>query len=139
ATAAQSRLVVMMPFIDVRGFEWLRNVFEAANANVEKLLVLRDVDQYAVDLSVHHGEWLRGMRIGIRDYCVAHGRGRALPLETFHAKIVLADDRLAYVGSANVLGSGDGTSLEAGVLVDGQAALQVARLIGGVLRIARVI
>lgn len=63
--------------------------------------------------------------------------GTQPPLETFHAKIVLADEDLAYVGSANLLGSGDGTSLEAGVLVDGRAALQVARLVDGVLRVAR--
>lgn len=73
------------------------------------------------------------------DYNVSHGidSGRALPIETFHAKIVLADDRLAYVGSANILGLGDGTSLEAGVLIDGAAALQLARLVDAVLRVAR--
>lgn len=65
------------------------------------------------------------------------GSERVLPFETFHAKIVLADERLAYVGSANLLGSGDGTTLDAGVLVDGSAAAQVARLVDGVLRVAR--
>src|SRR5690606_22301298 len=137
AAAAHERLVVMMPFIDPRGFEWLRCVFDAADSGAERILVLRNVEQYAVDLSVHHAGWLRGMRIGVWDYCLPHDSSRALPLETFHAKIVLADERLAYVGSANMLGSGDGTSLEAGVLVDGRAALQVARLVEGVLRVAR--
>jgi len=137
ANSAQKRLIVMMPFIDSRGFGWLRDVFEAANADIARTLILRDVEKYAVELSVLQAQWLRGLGIGISDYCVAHDQNRGLPLETFHAKIVLADDRLAYVGSANILGSGDGTSLETGVLVDGQAARQVARLVEGVLRVAR--
>ena len=58
-------------------------------------------------------------------------------LATENAARRLADEKLAYVGSANVLGTGEGTSLEAGVLVDGRAAAQVARLVAGVLRIAR--
>lgn len=139
ASAARSRLVVMMPFLDPCGFDWLKRVFESAGRTVEKVLILRNVEQYAVDLSVHHAEWLRNMHIGIRDYYMSHERGRALPIETFHAKIVLADDCQAYIGSANLLGSGNGTSLEAGVLVDGRAAAQVARLVDAVLRIARAI
>jgi phosphatidylserine/phosphatidylglycerophosphate/cardiolipin synthase-like enzyme len=139
AQSARSRLVAMTPFIDGYGFGWLRTVFEAAPLQVQKILVLREAGRYAVDLSVHHAEWLRAHNVSVRDYHLPHSVGtpRALPLETFHAKIVLADERLAYVGSANLLGSGDGTSLEAGVLVDGGAAAQVARLVDGVLRVAR--
>lgn len=137
AQSAQQRVVAMTPFIDGFGFGWLRTVFEASAA-AQKILILRDAGRYAVDLSVHQAEWLRAHRVGVWDYYLSHPAGvRALPLETFHAKIVLADERLAYVGSANFLGSGDGTSLEAGVLVDGSAAAQVARLIDAILRIAR--
>lgn len=137
AQAAQQRVVAMTPFIDGFGFGWLRTIFEASPA-AQKILILRDAGRYAVDLSVHQAEWLRAHGVGVWDYHLPHPAGaRPLPLETFHAKIVLADERLAYVGSANFLGSGDGTSLEAGVLVDGSAAAQVARLIDGVIRIAR--
>ncbi|MGE0046314.1 MAG: phospholipase D-like domain-containing protein [Hyphomonadaceae bacterium] len=137
AQSAQQRVVAMTPFIDSFGFGWLRTIFEASTA-AQKILILRDAGRYAVDLSVHQAEWLRAHRVGVWDYHLPHPAGvRALPLETFHAKIVLADERLAYVGSANFLGSGDGTSLEAGVLVDGSAAAQVARLIDAILRVAR--
>jgi hypothetical protein len=37
-----------------------------------------------------------------------------LPIETFHAKLIFADDTLAYVGSANLLNSSEGLSLETG-------------------------
>jgi phosphatidylserine/phosphatidylglycerophosphate/cardiolipin synthase-like enzyme len=138
AAAARSRLVVMTPFINNHGFEWLRLIFQAAGERVQKTVVLRDARQYAIELAVHHSDWLHTLGVSVADYSIAHSAesGRALPIETFHAKIVLADERLAYVGSANVLGSGDGTSLEAGVLIDA-AALQLARLVDAVLRIAR--
>ncbi len=139
ARSARSCLIAMTPYIDSYGFGWLRTMFDAAAPEVQKILVLRDSEKHAVALAVHHGDWLRAHKVAVSDYCLPHpaGSGRALPLETFHAKIVLGDDRLAYVGSANLLGSGDGTSLEAGVLVEGNAALQVARLVDGILRIAR--
>jgi hypothetical protein len=34
-----------------------------------------------------------------------------LPIETFHAKLIIADDTLAYVGSANLLNSSEGQFL----------------------------
>ena len=49
----------MTPFIDSFGFGWLRTVFEASPA-VQKILILRDAGRYAVDLSVHQADWLRG-------------------------------------------------------------------------------
>lgn len=139
AHAASQRLVVMTPFIDRDGFQWLRTVLTAVRPGVERYVVLRDIEQHAVDLSVEHRDWLRDLNVSVFDYHLPHPRssGRALPIETFHAKVLLADESLAYVGSANVLGLGDGTSLEAGVLVDGRGAVQVARLVDGVLRIAR--
>lgn len=51
--------------------------------------------------------------------------------------MLLADDHLAYVGSANLLWSSEAASLEAGVVIDGEAAAQVSRLIDGVLRAIR--
>ena len=79
------------------------------------------------------------MQVSVRDYHLSHSaaEGRALPIETFHAKLVVADDTLAYVGSANLLTSSEGLSLETGLLVEGRAAAQVARLVDAVLRVAR--
>jgi hypothetical protein len=139
AQAACHRLVVMTPFIDSGGFRWLRRVFEATPANCQKILVLRNTDQYTVELGVQHADWLRGLQVSVRDYHLSHdaASGRELPIETFHAKLILADDTLAYVGSANLLNSSEGLSLETGLLVEGVAAVQVARLIDAVLRVAR--
>jgi phosphatidylserine/phosphatidylglycerophosphate/cardiolipin synthase-like enzyme len=139
AQAASHRLVVMTPFIDAGGFRWLRRVFEATRADCQRILVLRNTDEYTVELGVQHADWLQAMRVSVRDYHLAHAAaaGRALPIETFHAKLVVADEALAYVGSANFLNSSEGLSLETGLLVEGGAATQVARLVDAVLRVAR--
>lgn len=139
AQMASQRLVVMTPFIDAGGFRWLRRVFEATRTDCRKIVILRNTDQYTVELGVQHADWLKAMQISVRDYHLSHTAtaGRALPIETFHAKLIVADDTIAYVGSANLLNSSEGLSLESGFLVEGGAAAQVARLIDAVLRVAR--
>jgi hypothetical protein len=139
AQAASRRLVVMMPFIDAGGFRWLRRVFEATCAECQKIVILRNADQYAVELGVQNADWLRAFQVSVHDYHLSHPAtaGRALPIETFHAKLIVADDALAYVGSANLLNSSEGLSLETGLLVEGAAAVQVSRLVDAVLRVAR--
>lgn len=139
AQAASRRLVVLTPFIDAGGFHWLRRTLEAVPAAAEKILILREANEYAVELSVVHGDWLRAMKVSVWDYSVIHaqGSGRSLPVETFHAKVLLADESLAYLGSANFLSSSESVTLETGVVLDGGAAAQVARLVDGILRVAR--
>jgi len=139
AQAAVRRLVVMTPFIDAEGFRWLRRIFEAAPPECRKILILRNADRYAVELGVEHADWLRGLQVSVHDYHLSHdaASGRQLPIETFHAKLVVADETLAYVGSANLLSSSEGLCLETGFLVEGAAASDIARLADAVLRVAR--
>jgi phosphatidylserine/phosphatidylglycerophosphate/cardiolipin synthase-like enzyme len=129
----------MTPFIDAGGFRWLRRVFEATRADCQKIVILRNTDQYTVELGVQNADWLKAMQVSVRDYHLSHAASdeRALPIETFHAKIAIVDDTLAYVGSANFLSSSEGLCLESGLLVEGGAASQVARLVDAVLRVAR--
>jgi Phospholipase D Active site motif len=110
AQAAVRRLVVMTPFIDAEGFRWLRRTFEAAPPECRKILILRNADRYAVELGVEHAEWLRSLHVFVHDYHLSHdaASGRQLPIETFHAKLVVADETLSYVGSANLLSSSEG-------------------------------
>jgi hypothetical protein len=139
AQAADARLVVMTPFIDPGGFRWLRRLFEATRESCHRILVLRNAEQLTVELGVQHGDWLRALHVRVMDYYLAHNAelGRAPPIETFHAKLVLADASMAYVGSANLLQSSADICLETGVVVEGSAANQVARLVDAVLRVAR--
>jgi hypothetical protein len=139
ARATDSRIVIMTPFIDAAGFRWIRRVFEAARLDCRKVLILRNADQYTVDLGVLQAQWLQALQVQVYDYHLSHdvAAGRALPVETFHAKLVVADDTLAYIGSANFLSSSEGISLETGLLVEGASAAQASRLADAVLRVAR--
>lgn len=139
AQVANTRLVVMTPFIDKGGFRWLRRIFEMTQANCQRILILRNADEYAAELGVLNADWLRAMNISVRDYYLSHdtANGRALPIETFHSKVVIEDDRIAYVGSANFLSSSESVSLETGVLVEGGPAAEVTKLVEAVLRVAR--
>jgi phosphatidylserine/phosphatidylglycerophosphate/cardiolipin synthase-like enzyme len=139
AQAASHRLVVMTPFIDAAGFRWLRRVFESTVPQCERIVVLRDTDRYTTELGVEHADWLRALSVSVRDYHLSHDRaaGRSLPIETFHAKVLVADAKLAYVGSANLLSASEGVCLETGFLVEGAAAADAARLVEAVLRVAR--
>jgi hypothetical protein len=75
AEAASRRLVVMTPFIDAGGFRWLRRIFEATRAECQKIVVLRNTDQYTLELGVQHADWLRAMQVSVRDYHLSHAWG----------------------------------------------------------------
>jgi phosphatidylserine/phosphatidylglycerophosphate/cardiolipin synthase-like enzyme len=114
-------------------------VFEGVGEQCQRILILRDAGRYEVELSVEHAEWLRALRVSVRDYHLAHDpeAGRHLSIGIFHVKIVAADDAIAYVGSANFLSSSEGLCLETGLLIEGAAAKDVATLLEAVLRVAR--
>lgn len=57
--------------------------------------------------------------------------------ETFHAKVVLCDADVAYVGSSNLNSASLEHSMEMGIAVKGKAAADVAIVIEAVLRVAK--
>jgi phosphatidylserine/phosphatidylglycerophosphate/cardiolipin synthase-like enzyme len=85
-----------------------------------------------------YGQRLSAAGVAIHEYFrerVTKGRGRHAA-ETFHAKIVLADQVAAYVGSANFLRSSKELSLECGVLLEGQTVKQVHDVVQSMLQIS---
>lgn len=106
-------------------------MFDATTAPC-RILVLRGIDQ----LSSHcvAASRLRGKATQIADYQIRHETAAAPQLETFHAKIVLADGVAAYVGSANFLYRSREANLECGFLLEGDAVAPVAVLVEAVLR-----
>lgn len=135
---ARKRVVVMTPFLDLKGARWLRDLLEHTQDGVERVLVLRTLeDSSRNDFPIGYpgiADWLREHRVQVLNYSIPRvgGAGR----ETFHAKILLCDDSAAYVGSSNLTAASLEHSMEMGVAVFGRAAAQVAVVVEAVLAAA---
>ena len=131
AQRAKQRLVVMTPFIDAAGAAWAADLFETTAAQ-RRELVLRDSAQLgSVGLI---GDRLRSLATRVVDYEIEHIElGQSPTIETFHAKVVLADGVAAYVGSANFLYRSREVNLECGFLLEGDAVQPVCVLVDAVM------
>ena len=81
-----------------------------------------------------HGSAILASGAAVHAYRLPRAQGG---YETFHAKFVLADDSLAYVGSANFLQSGLDRSLECGILMPLPGARELARVADAMIRIGQ--
>lgn len=133
ARRAQERLVVMTPYIDPAGASWAADIFEATKAR-RRILILRGTDQLTACGA--GADRLRKSTTHIYDYSleIAYD-GQPTSIETFHAKIVLADGAAAYVGSANFLYRSREKNLECGFLMEGDAVAPVATLVDALLNV----
>ncbi|MDX2275453.1 MAG: phospholipase D-like domain-containing protein [Hyphomonadaceae bacterium] len=131
ARRAKQRLVILSPYMDAAGATWAAELFENTQADA-RILVMRGVDQLGA--CGRAGERVRAGATQILDYAFLTNdeAGREV-LETFHAKIVLADGVAAYVGSANFLYRSREMNLECGVLLEGDAVAPVGVLVAAVL------
>ncbi|WP_225072569.1 phospholipase D-like domain-containing protein [Desulfuromonas sp. CSMB_57] len=135
AREARFRLVIVTPFIDRMGAEWIVSMFRLTEGKtVERILILRDYHSAKAALAGIAGE-LDRLQVRMFDYYIRH-EGRRLPFETFHAKFVLGDDTQAYIGSANMLASSLEVALEVGVRLKGRSVLDIKRLVDAMLEVA---
>lgn len=130
---AVGRLVVVSPFLDDDGLNWVSSLFDATPA-LDRALICRHRDQ----VTSHHARRLSMAGVKIYEYFLQRtlGNRRSRFAETFHAKIVLADQVAAYVGSANLLRSSRDLSLECGVLLEGRAVKQVYDVVQSMLQVS---
>lgn len=100
---------------------------------VTKLLICRDVDDLREAAGGLDVEFAKSS-IALRSYKVLQQREAAgWGVETFHAKIALADATCAYVGSANAMRSSLETTMECAVLLRSPVVAQVKDLIDTLL------
>ena len=130
ATAAMSRFTVLTPFLNTGGLEFAFRLFDLSKAP-RRTLITRGRGHTRFVLQSWR-ERLTSSHINLLD-CVLPGPDG---YETFHAKVVLADEQLAYVGSANFL-THSNHSLELGNLVQGRSAKVVASVVHAVEAVAR--
>ena len=136
---AKSRVVVMTPFLDVKGAQWLRELFEVVPPNVERVLLLRSLESseradYPVGYPGIEG-WLTASAVRVFNYSIP--RTDRPGRETFHAKVLLCDDHSAYVGSSNMTAASLEYSMEMGISVTGRAAAHVGVVLDAVLKSAQ--
>lgn len=138
AEQATHRFCVMTPFIDEVGVPVVMNLFHRSRKCPRRSLIIRATPEGGLPAAVRgvqaelsaQGVQIRSLRID---------RPESAGYETFHAKVVLADDREAYVGSANMTRWSFEQSLELGVLVRGRAVRTLARVIDAVESVSTVV
>ena len=136
---AKLRVVVMTPFLDMKGAQWLKELFEVVPPNVERVLLLRSLESPGrADYPVGYPQiagWLSGTGVRVFNYSIP--RTDRPGRETFHAKVLLCDDHSAYVGSSNMTAASLEYSMEMGISVAGRAAVHVGIVLDAVLASAQ--
>lgn len=133
AASARSRLVFLVPFVDAVGAQTLIGMLSDSQAT-DRIVIVRP-DSRGVRWHFPHLPALRHVGARVLEYWRAPLAGAPpnLKVETFHAKIALADREFAYVGSSNLMASSLDGSLECGVLVRGEPARVFATLVDAVV------
>jgi len=138
ASTAKARLVILSPFLDEVGIDWVEELFAAPADGVMRVLVVRGTDVVLRELlESRRGEYTR-QGIRVYRYAIEHDPNtRDAKVETFHAKVVLCDKSAAYIGSSNMNRASRELSLECGVSVVGPCVRPLATLVDSILAIAQ--
>lgn len=138
ASRARRRFVVASPFLDDEGLRWIGALFEASARNkIERVLVVRGRDETELDVLRAHRARLALWDAQVLTYAIEHDPALRKPtIETFHAKILLADGDRAYIGSANMNRWSRDFSMECGVIIGGPCVRPVATLVDAMIAVA---
>jgi phosphatidylserine/phosphatidylglycerophosphate/cardiolipin synthase-like enzyme len=131
ASQAVASLRIMAPFVDDRGVELLEEMFGRSKA-LHRVLVLRPTSRGERPWKTHLSRIAR-LGVQVREYWYeTREPSGSRRVETFHAKVIVGDDQMAYVGSSNFLTSSLDISLECGVLLCGPEVSAVAALMNAI-------
>lgn len=132
AMRADERFVVLSPFLDTVGTEHLIALFKVTQPHVKRVLVTRcQGGNLSPALQVGMPAMLE-MGVVIHNYWLP----RAWGYETFHAKVLLADAKMAYLGSANMTQASLSLSMELGTLLTGRSVKSLVTVVDSILAIA---
>lgn len=132
AEQATQRLTVMTPFLDENAAPFVRELFESAHALRRELIVRSDANGVLpAGLTIISASLKeRGVRVfNFRRERLTGGN------ETFHAKVVLADDT-CYVGSFNMTRWSMQYSLELGLASKGAAARRIGEILDAIIDVS---
>ena len=138
ASQAQRRLVIVSPFLDAEGLRWIVQLFEAtAEKAVDRMLIVRGRDRVENEVLCNQQSRLSSENISVLSYAITHDPAfRSPAIETFHAKILLADNDKAYIGSANMTRWSRDFSMECGVILKGPSVKPVATLVEAIMKVS---
>jgi phosphatidylserine/phosphatidylglycerophosphate/cardiolipin synthase-like enzyme len=138
ASSARQRFVIVSPFLDNEGLEWIGQLFDATMSYpVQRILIARGLDPKDAEILRSNKPMLSSKDVRILTYAITHDSVlRSIPVETFHAKILSADFDKAYIGSSNMNRWSRDFSMECGVVIRGPAAKPVSTLIDALLQIS---
>jgi phosphatidylserine/phosphatidylglycerophosphate/cardiolipin synthase-like enzyme len=129
---AQSTLILCTPYLDRAGIGYLLEALRtAALRSVAITIITHELhnphssNAQAIALLRHE---LAGTAAQVRCYTAPAVKTADLALR-IHAKVLLADARVALIGSANITSAGLGRNLEVGVLVKGEGVTQLHRML----------
>ena len=129
---ATERVVFLIPFMDQVGADLVVSLARTSNAH-RRFLVTRP-DSKGNRFYARHVASLVAAGVEVMEYWHPRPEGSQPAAETFHAKLVLGDDDLVYVGSSNLMASSLEGGLECGVILEGKFAKPFRDIIDGVLR-----
>lgn len=132
AAQATTRFAVLSPFIDSWGMDSLVAMFRATKGGVTRVLVTRCQEGVVPPPLQLAFPTLNSLGVGVHNYWLPRQGG----YETFHAKVILADDRMAYIGSANMTQASLSVSMELGALLEGTSAKTLVSVVEAILSIA---
>jgi len=130
AESASISFTIMTPYLDEVGAAIVLNLFQQAKVT-ERYLILRATPEGEPPPAL--GDIRPELsRLGVSVLNFRLDRPEGGGNETFHAKVVLADNMSAYVGSSNMHKWSFEYSLELGLYVRGRAATRIARILAAV-------
>ncbi|GAB1268962.1 hypothetical protein NBRC116493_22150 [Aurantivibrio infirmus] len=135
ARKAESELVVMTPFLDRSGADLLIRLIKAAKPEVRKTVILRFLDTKNKEIFEEIRDELLGYYVNIVDYSLE--RPGTNMLETFHAKVILADNNYCYLGSSNLDRFSIENSMELGALIRGNSVKLLKKLMDIIISISK--
>lgn len=130
---AQESLLVVSPYLELSGIEWLVPGLEGAlERGVDVTLVSRELEpgepNYEAIRSLVEVATGYDGELAVYDY-YEHDPDTDRPLYTLHSKVLIADDDVAYIGSANFTKYGFSENLEVGVVLTGDEVAELCRLV----------
>lgn len=130
AESARTSFTLMTPYVDEVGAAIVLNLFERANVPDKCLILRATAEGNAPPGLAGIRTTLSQLRVAVLNFRL--DRPDASGNETFHAKVVLADNASAYVGSSKMHKWSFEYSLELGLYVRGRAARRITDILRAV-------